>query len=567
MGRLKEQLTQTRTCSIALSDKDKEDLADMGFLDDTGPQQLKSDVEVLPMVRLATIDGFQGEEAKVIILSTVRSNLQDRVGFLQTINRINVACSRARNGFYIVGNSTLLRSVDMWKSIIADFESKGRIGKSFTTHCSRHPHLVHAVSQPRQFQELTLCSKACNHKFGCGHKCPEKCHEPGLHSRMRCEQPCNKSHPQCGHKCTNICGGPCGDCSQIVSVDSLPCGHTYLVQCADVGQEKARLCTVSLGPTTLPCGHSLERVCSSKDEPAVCKAQCQFIHPCGHRCGGECHECQENHFHRKCQVMCGKQLPCGHVCSDKCHPGPCPQCEQPCIRSCEHGKVCPKPCYVECDPCVKGCLKTSCPHGSCSTICSLPCGRLPCSEPCPLPLPCSHICPGLCGEQCATVCVQCQTGQVPQKAKIFLPCGHESNVEELDFLFGLANLFHLSSCGEILSMKRSMADACKGALQCPRCGASCGNVHRYRHLRQFEFAPNTIERLYKMFGRKMDMFAHNIREKIEDLDRGFEGFCKGIDLGPLAGQQSSQLIKGRVLYLMSTQTAITQFRGEPAAAR
>ncbi|KAL8673878.1 MAG: hypothetical protein Q9168_001698 [Polycauliona sp. 1 TL-2023] len=75
---LKEKLTGTRACSIALSEKDKEDLVAMGLLDESELSQFRTDVEVSPMVRLATIDGFQGEEAKVIILSTVRSNLQDR---------------------------------------------------------------------------------------------------------------------------------------------------------------------------------------------------------------------------------------------------------------------------------------------------------------------------------------------------------------------------------------------------------------------------------------------------------------------------------------------------------
>ncbi|KAI4208324.1 MAG: hypothetical protein LQ348_000248 [Seirophora lacunosa] len=156
LGCLKERLVRTRTCSIALSNKDKEDLADMGFLDDAELQQFRSTVEVSRMVRLATIDGFQGEEAKVVILSTVRSNIQDRVGFLQTTNRVNVACTRARNGFYIVGNATLLRTVDMWSTIIDNFQSKGRIGSAFITHCSRHPHLAHAVSRPRQFQEQRM---------------------------------------------------------------------------------------------------------------------------------------------------------------------------------------------------------------------------------------------------------------------------------------------------------------------------------------------------------------------------------------------------------------------------
>ncbi|KAI4132735.1 MAG: hypothetical protein LQ338_000565 [Usnochroma carphineum] len=58
----------------------------------------------------------------------------------------------------------------------------------------------------------------------------------------------------------------------------------------------------------------------------------------------------------------------------------------------------------------------------------------------------------------------------------------------------------------------------------------------------------------------MDMFAKKIRRDIEDLDSGFKWFCKSIELGPLAGQQSAEVIKARMLYLISTQTAITRFR-------
>lgn len=508
---LKERLTRTRACSIALSDRDKEHLADMGLLNDNEQQQFRSDVDVLPMVRLATIDSFQGEEAKVIILSTVRSNLQDRVGFLQTTNRINVACSRARNGFYIVGNSTLLRTIDMWESIIANFQSKGRIGTSFITHCSRHPHLAQAVSQPQQFQEVTACDKACNYVFECGHKCPEKCHETALHSRIRCGKPCSRQHTRCGHTCTKTCGEPCGDCSQTVLDDTLPCGHTYRVKCADIDRGEERKCTVRLDPVPLSCGHSIERICYSKDEPVLCYARCNFIHGCGHQCSGKCAECQKNQFHSKCVGLCAKLLVCGHTCPENCHPGPCFRCEQPCTRICEHGKACRKPCYAVCDPCVQGCLKTFCAHGSCSTICSLPCDHLPCTEPCPRLLPCSHLCPGLCGERCASVCLQCEKGEVPLESKIFLSCGHSYSVAELDSKLGVDRMFNLSISGEVLSMKHSMAETCTKVPQCPQCGAPCNDVRRYRHFGQFRVAADTVDRLYKIFGRKMKDFADKVQ--------------------------------------------------------
>lgn len=55
-------------------------------------------------VKCTTVDNFQGEENEIIILSLVRSNKEGRIGFLDIKNRCCVALSRARIGFYIIGN-------------------------------------------------------------------------------------------------------------------------------------------------------------------------------------------------------------------------------------------------------------------------------------------------------------------------------------------------------------------------------------------------------------------------------------------------------------------------------
>ena len=60
-------------------------------------------------IRITAVDNFQGEENDIIILSLVRSNKKGKVGFLSTQNRICVALSRAKKGFYCFGNFTLLR--------------------------------------------------------------------------------------------------------------------------------------------------------------------------------------------------------------------------------------------------------------------------------------------------------------------------------------------------------------------------------------------------------------------------------------------------------------------------
>ncbi|EXJ56956.1 hypothetical protein A1O7_07300 [Cladophialophora yegresii CBS 114405] len=88
------------TCDIWLSDKDREAMLEEELLalGEEG-RTTKDKVVMSNMLRIATVDNFQGQEAKVIILSTVRSG--GKAGFLKILNRINVACSRARNGKFL----------------------------------------------------------------------------------------------------------------------------------------------------------------------------------------------------------------------------------------------------------------------------------------------------------------------------------------------------------------------------------------------------------------------------------------------------------------------------------
>ncbi|SCV02357.1 LANO_0F17150g1_1 [Lachancea nothofagi CBS 11611] len=64
-----------------------------------------------PSVEIATVDGFQGREKEVIVLSLVRSNDSFEVGFLSDERRLNVAMTRPKKQLCVIGNmETLERS-------------------------------------------------------------------------------------------------------------------------------------------------------------------------------------------------------------------------------------------------------------------------------------------------------------------------------------------------------------------------------------------------------------------------------------------------------------------------
>ena len=55
-------------------------------------------------VRVCTVDSIQGSEAEVVILSFVRSNQRNSVGFLSDYRRLNVALTRAKFALVMIGN-------------------------------------------------------------------------------------------------------------------------------------------------------------------------------------------------------------------------------------------------------------------------------------------------------------------------------------------------------------------------------------------------------------------------------------------------------------------------------
>ena len=443
--------------------------------------------EGLGGVRVSTVDNFQGEEAKIVLLSLVRSNAVGNVGFLKEANRVCVALSRAKHGMYILGNATMFEPFKLWRQVLASIAN----GPSFRMQCQKHPATFTDVKTPDDFINVADggCCKPCDQRLNCGHACQQRCHSDS-HDGVRCIQPCNRPR-KCGHICPLPCYKECGDCLTQVERVMPICGHSCQMKCFQsvenfqcyipcskkvftdcdhkcprkCGSECAKNCEtlikVSLRSCFCPEGqHTAKIHCHQKNENLPCKSFCKHPLSCGHLCQGKCHECyptdtepkasqqidqtDDEQKHTPCMERCTRVLFCGHTCSTK-HPcsGACPPCTENCQVRCVHSS-CNRQCGDVCVPCSEKC-RNACEHSACSKLCGEPCDREGCDKTCRKTLKCGHPCIGLCGEECPTQCRVCEPDYFDPISRISLAeaepetrfvqlsdCGHTFDVEMLD---------------------------------------------------------------------------------------------------------------------------------------
>ncbi|KAI3653773.1 hypothetical protein MP228_001720 [Amoeboaphelidium protococcarum] len=80
--------------------------------------------DLYEQIEVASVDAFQGREKDYIILTCVRSNSHQGIGFLNDPRRLNVALTRAKFGMVILGNPRVLGRHTMWHQLLTHFKQQ-----------------------------------------------------------------------------------------------------------------------------------------------------------------------------------------------------------------------------------------------------------------------------------------------------------------------------------------------------------------------------------------------------------------------------------------------------------
>ncbi|OCH91424.1 P-loop containing nucleoside triphosphate hydrolase protein [Obba rivulosa] len=569
LSRLRDALSNEVV--VIIDERDQAELDDRNA--EVEPEQIEQasveHVKIPRRVRLRTIDNYQGEEAKIVVLSLVRNSggsdddaihghtsaTRPNIGFLRSKNRTNVALSRAREGLYIFGNAPDLSArSEMWRSIIEQLSHNDCVGDSLPVRCDRHPETVELISKPGQLSRIAPdggCLRQCDSRLKCGHLCPYKCHsDDPNHLSVACMQRCTRLCVR-GHPCNKQCVEQCGNCKTRVRNVELPCGHAAAeVYCYQLDDLSEVFCNVSVTRNLPHCDHLAVMRCSEEITNYMCRESCGGIMPCcGRNCAVSCHQClalnvppdhAEGRIARLTHVThpCQKSLYCGHLCG-----APCSQdhtcttvCKMECRQVCVHAR-CKSYCSTPCVPCQEPCT-WRCAHYACPVPCGSICARLPCDKRCEKVLRCGHRCPSVCGDDCdIQICPTCADQDVRNvvidvimqrtlsdldmsqdtldEVIITLPtCRHVFTVETLDGVCDMGAYYVWDDKTQVWTGLQAPPDGFQKPPSCPTCRAA---ITSPRYGRIFKRADLDI--LENNVAFHMGQSIGNVQMKVEAIPK------------------------------------------------
>ena len=332
-------------------------------------------------VQVQTIDMYQGDENKYVLISLVRSNNENKIGFLKQMNRRCVAQSRAKCGMYFIGNLNVLKDArnSCWYRMINSMIGQECAGFTFPLQCTKHPTSRYEVIDANEVKNVMvdpkqLCKERCGDLYSCDkHSCKRSCLP--RHRHGECVEIVDDTFPNCGHPVQRKCSIPISQmlCKKEVRA-RLECGHEVMKQCHKRSCDI--LCDELVTVRFQKCDHQTEKKCHVKD--LSCPHPCEEVNSCPfkHRC---VNLCGKPHGHDSCQKKIDYKFPgCGHPSpkKKKCSESITWNCTKKLYFTGKCGHPLEKQCYQR-DGDVKCSFK--------------PCGRK---------RNCGHPCVNACGDDC-----------------------------------------------------------------------------------------------------------------------------------------------------------------------
>mgnify|MGYP002623820035 CR=1 FL=1 len=509
-------------------------------------------------IKVSSVDNYQGEENDIILLSLVRSNKDFNIGFLRTFNRVCVAFSRARLGFYVIGNIDCIieginrlkkekrennsleeNMIDVWQKIKNEAKKLNIIGNTLKLKCQRHEEITE-IKGIKDFANCPEggCMKKCQQRKKCGHHCEKTCHAYNCKEEI-CKKICGKINPNCPlliHRCKKLCSENCGPCEEKVKI-KLQCGHEIECECSKSQNPKKIKCDkpcnrklkcghqcklkcfedceskpcFELVKKKLYCNHIQQISCSIPDNEILCEEKCNTILPCGHQCSGTCGKCLGGTLHVKCKKPCEKNLICGHRCEEKCA-SKC-ICYKQCPNKCPHGE-CGDLCCDICIDCADPC-EIKCPHRQCQNLCGEKCDVEPCNKRCKKKMKCQHQCMGLCGERCPNVCKICDPNN--ECFEIFF--GHEDEEDALFYMTGCNHIIEYRDMDQYMKNQRTISIPV-----CPKCKSQLIWEPRYQNYirEQIKMVQNVKRHYIELIEGKDEEFYKKTKEIISRINSQYK---------------------------------------------